>query len=98
MKILDKYMVLQIELNLRIDNSGWRHIKLNGDISGSQQGILTNNTPNKSQFFFLSVDIWHMTELCTLRKWEIRNRFFHFYFLNTDISLGFCPAHTNSSV
>ena len=51
MKILDKYMVLQIELNLRIDNSGWRPIKLNGDISGSQQGILTNNTPNKARFF-----------------------------------------------
>ena len=36
---------------LRIDNSGWLPHTLNDDIYGSQQGFMTNYTPNESLIF-----------------------------------------------
>ena len=48
-------MEIECEITmLRIDNSGWRPIKLTYDISGSQQGILTN----KSLIIFLYLLIY----------------------------------------
>ena len=37
----------------------------------------------------------HMVDLLILRKKQIYNQYFHFYFLNMDISLNISPAHTH---
>ena len=45
---------------LRIDTSGWALCKKNGDISGSDQGILLTQISNESLCFPLSYDISHI--------------------------------------
>ena len=48
-----------------------------------------------SPFLSLFNDIKHMVEFMILRKKQIYNQYFHFYFLNMDISLNILPAHTH---
>ena len=75
------------------DNSGWPTIQLNADSSGTEQGILTNNTSNKILFFFLYVCIkTHDRIIYINENGKFKIDFFHFYFLNTDNSLGISPV------
>ena len=46
-------------------------------------------------FFSLFNDMKHMAKFLILRKKQIYNQYFHFYFLNMDILLNISPAHTH---
>ena len=50
---------------------------------------MTNNTSNESLIFCLSNDVKHITY-----EYYNKRKFFHFYFLNIDISLNIRPTCT----
>ena len=70
-----------------IDNSRQRPIYYNSHSSIISYPIIDSNLPNKSLDFAPYGDMKHIPVTFSLKREEIQFNFFHFNFLNMDISL-----------